>query len=52
MNDTAPIYVWGQAYEKLVVLDTAKKVELAVITEYEIDTASSNLVVKLTPKND
>lgn len=48
----APIYIWGGAYTKLVVLDMAKNVELAVITEDDIDTASPDIVVKLTPKYD
>lgn len=51
-RDIKPIYMWGNAYSKLTVVDTAREAELAVITEDDIDTASPDIVVKLTPKYD
>lgn len=51
-KDEAPIYIWGGAYTKLVVLDIANDVEIAVITEDDIDTVNPDIVVKLTPKYD
>lgn len=36
-------------YKKIVIYDEKTKKELAVITDKEVKTASSNIVVKLQP---
>ena len=44
--------VFSEKYTKLVMYDTRTKKELAVITEKEITTAVTEIVVRLTPRYD
>lgn len=44
--------ILSDSYQKLVVLDVETGEELAVVTDEEITTARSSIVVKLTPRYD
>ena len=41
--------ILSKNYKKIVIYDEKTKKELAVITDKEVKTASSNIVVKLQP---